>query len=78
MISSSLPVLFHFGAESHHEDLERFIRHSRRVATTSKYNLVLPTIELRGVFDLVPEPSTAALTALGLVGLAWRRRRLHS
>ncbi len=42
-----------------------------------RFNLVLPTIELRGVFDLVPEPSTAALTALGLVGLVWRRRGKH-
>ena len=25
-------------------------------------------------FTLIPEPSTAALTALGLLGLAWRRR----
>jgi hypothetical protein len=30
-----------------------------------------------GNFGAIPEPSTALLLALGLVGLAARRRRLH-
>ncbi len=43
-----------------------------------RFNIVLPTIELMGVFELVqiPEPGTAILVALGIgmLGIAGRRR----